>query len=241
MLINTNSSSGSSFCTYSSNSTSSSSNSNNNNNNNNSNTNTPFANSNILLVIGYKTGFSIWTIDMNGVATEALSIKEPNITHVKLLQLETTNRLLVAICKLLVNDDTPPQPPTSSLDQDDLNDDIASSASSQAHSPSSTNNQIPQKKYKISIINLLNGECVHETVFNGNVIELKSNSDLLCVNSWNRIDAFDLNTFEHRFSINSCYSQVSQSTGQVKNPFSLGHRWLAFADNKVSHFFFFLN
>ena len=102
MLINTNSSSGSSFYTYSSNPTSSSSNLNNNNNNSNSNTNTPFANSNILLVIGYKTGFSIWTIDMNGVATEVLSIKEPNITHVKLLQLETTNRLLVAICKLLI-------------------------------------------------------------------------------------------------------------------------------------------
>ena len=39
----------------------------NNNNNNNAKAkflNSPFANSNILLVIGYKTGFSIWSIDV---------------------------------------------------------------------------------------------------------------------------------------------------------------------------------
>lgn len=220
--------------------------------NSNTSNNALFANSNILLVIGYKTGFSIWTIDMNGVASEALSIKEPNITHVKLLQLESTNRILIAICKPIVNDspvlnsnsaaDYQQGSSSGSLMTEEPNDDLTSNLS---HSPQSTLSYSPshptqshqyqqqqQRKYKISIINLITGECLHETTFNGNVIELKSNSDVLCVNSWNRIDAFDLNTFEHRFSINTCYSQVSQSTGQVKNPFALGQRWLAFADNK---------
>ena len=79
-------------------------------------------------------------------------------------------------------------------------------------------------------------------MFNGDVLEMKSNAHLLCINSWNRIDAFDLNRFEHRFSINCCYSQVSKSTGQSINPFALSSRWLAFADNKVrfSAFFSFL-
>ena len=111
-------------------------------------------------------------------------------------------------------------------------------AANAAHAPQADQTQQQQ----ISIVNLLNGECLHKILFNGTVLDMKSNADLLCVNSWNRIDAFDLNTFEHRFSLNSCYSQISKSSGKTTNPFALGNRWLAFADNKVDYlkFKFFL-
>jgi hypothetical protein len=236
--------------------------------------NTAFASSNIILVVGYKTGFSVWTIDVNGVATEALSIKEPNITHVKLLQIEHSSKLLVAISKLIVNDTNTAnanafndnsydnefnsQSPYASMSPQ-LNKNLSSSVSSSSSSSSINNNnqqaapsvsagapsdsskdkQLSQKKYSISIVNLLNGETLNEIVFNGDILEMKSNAHILCINSWNRIDAFDLSTFEHRFSINTCYSQVSKSTGQTINPFALGHRWIAFADNKVTGFFSF--
>ena len=114
----------------------------------------------------------------------------------------------------------------------------SSSISSQPQTSSSQQQQQQQQeKHKISILNLINGETLNEIVFNGDVLEMKSNAHLLCINSWNRIDAFDLNKFEHKFSINCCYSQVSKSTGQSINPFALSSRWLAFADNKVSNYF----
>ncbi len=59
----------------------------------------------------------------------------------------------------------------------------------------------------------------------------------------NSIDAYDmLNNFEHRFKINTCYSNINQQSSQniqqqVKpsyNPFAIGSRWLAFADSRVS-------
>lgn len=179
---------------------------------------------------------------LNGVATEALSIKEPNITHVKLLKIESPHRLLMAVCKLVINDTCPPLPPPGALSGS--NSDLTAAAggemsgssnlSSQSSSSLSSAAQQCQTQQQISILNLLTGESVHEITFNGEVLEMKSNGQLLCVNSWNRIDAFDLETFEHRFSINSCYSQVSKSSGQQTNPFAIGDRWLAFADNKVS-------
>jgi len=89
-----------------------------------------------------------------------------------------------------------------------------------------------EQSQQIAIVNMLNGDCLHEILFNGIVLEMKSNNDLLCVNSWNRIDAFDLHTFEHKFSLNTCFSQISKSSGKSTNPFTLGNRWLAFADNK---------
>ena len=158
-----------------------------------------------------------------------LLIREPHITHVKLLQLEGTNKILIAICKLIMTDTA-----DSVNSNDNSNLSFTSSeqqeATNAAHAPQADQTQQQQ----ISIVNLLNGECLHKILFNGTVLEMKSNADLLCVNSWNRIDAFDLNTFEHRFSLNSCYSQISKSSGKTTNPFALGNRWLAFADNKVS-------
>jgi hypothetical protein len=222
----------------------------------------PYANSNILLVCGYKTGFSVWSIDLNGVATEALSIKEPHITHVKLLQIESTAKLLVAICKLIHADSSTSSNDTTDYDLNSLStspqqntlltastssSSISSLQPSQPQANSSRHNNQnnshhpnyhhyhqhnSQPQQKISILNLLSGEILNEIVFNGDVLEMKSNAHLLCINSWNRIDAFDLVRFEHRFSVNSCYSQVSKSTGQSINPFALGNRWLAFADNK---------
>jgi hypothetical protein len=113
----------------------------------------------------------------------------------------------------------------------------SSSSSSLASVPTTQH----QQQNQISIIDLLTGECIHEFLFNGVVYELKSNGDLLCVSSYNRIDAFDLNSesFEHRFSIDTCCSYVSKSTGMVINTFTLSNRWLAFSDNKVSFFFIF--
>ena len=194
---------------------------------------------NILLVLGYKTGFSVWNIDLNGVATEVLSIREPNITHVKLLQLENQNKILIAICKLIITDSSN----TTSVNTTQINNltnsstnlnSITSNGSQSMHSPQQQQQQQQQQptQQQISIINLLTGDCLHEILFNGDVLEMKSNANLLCVNSWNRIDAFDLTTFEHRFSINSCFSQISKSSGKTTNPFTLGNRWLAFADNK---------
>lgn len=177
------------------------------------------------------------------MATEALSIREPNITHVKLLQIEHSQKLLIAISKLILNDDLPPVSLTgtnntlisliSSTNQlDDLETGL-NQFNAQVMASSSNTSVNAAKKHNISILNLFNGECIREIVFNGDILEMKSNSDLLCVNSWNRIDAFDLSSFEHRFSINSCYSQISKSTGKTINPFALGDRWIAFADNKV--------
>ena len=70
---------------------------------------------------------------------------------------------------------------------------------------------------------MLDGDNLHEITFNGEISELKFNSDLLWVN---------LNSFEHRFSITTCASHVSKSTGQIINPFALNSRWLAFTDKK---------
>ena len=192
-----------------------------------------------------------------------MCIKEPNITHVKLLQIENTSKLLVAICKLVISDSahTPTSSKTlhstSNSDMNNYDCDINSqsslstspqqntlltasiSSSSLSSQPQTCTSQSKQEKYKISILNLINGETLNEIVFNGDVLEMKSNAHLLCINSWNRIDAFDLNRFEHKFSINCCYSQVSKSTGQSINPFALGNRWLAFADNKVILFLLF--
>lgn len=122
--------------------------------------------------------------------------------------------------------------PTSSSSPSSVSS-MQHSSSSSASSSSSSSSSASSSKYNISIVDLLTGECLREIVFNGDIIELKSNSSLLCVNSWNRLDAFDLNTFEHRFTLNTCYSQISKSTGKQINPFSLGNRWIAFADNKV--------
>jgi hypothetical protein len=206
---------------------------------------------NILILLGYKTGFSVWTIDLNGVASEVLSIKEPNITRAKLLRIEnnSNDKALIAVCKSVVNFETTSTnnntPIVTSLNASTAaplltttkNDSMASSTSS---SSSFSNEQRPtaslQQKNQINIINLLTGECLHEIIFNGNVLDIKSNSNILCVSTWNRIDAFDLVYFKHKFSINSCYSQISKSTGRRTNPFALGSRWLAFADNKVSLF-----
>ena len=225
----------------------------------------------------------------NGVASEALVIKEPNIAHVKFIQIEGKNKLLLAICKLIVNDSPPasvqsintmlatnPNTNTtttstiiSSSTSNLINDlsssqtSIASSISPKSHHSNASNNQIPQsvtqphspiqtpvapyqhssslpinKRYNISIVNLVTGDLLREIIYNGEILDLKSNSNILCVNSWNRIDGFDLTTFEHKFTINNCYSQVSKSTGRLINPISLGSRWLAFADNKVRKSFY---
>lgn len=110
--------------------------------------------SNILLIIGYKTGFSIWCIDvsvnlnkiktcffifficfkLNGVATEVLAIKETQITHVKLLKLDQT-KLLLAICKY-----------------------------------------ISEQHYQISIVSLTSGDICNKIDYNGEILEIKSNS-----------------------------------------------------------------
>ena len=71
---------------------------------------------------------------MNGVATEVLSIKETQITHVKLLKLDQM-KLLVGVCKYL---------------SDQL--------------------------YSISIISLINGEILYKIEYNGEILEMKSNS-----------------------------------------------------------------
>ena len=172
------------------------------------------------------------------MATEALSIKEPNITHVKLLKIESPHRLLMAVCKLVINDTSlPPGSTANHGSNSDLTAEMTASSNLSSQSSSSLSSQQQQQQttqQQISILNLLTGECLHEITFNGEVLEMKSNGHLLCVNSWNRIDAFDLETFEHRFSINTCYSQISKSSGQQTNPFAIGDRWLAFADNKVS-------
>ena len=169
---------------------------------------------------------------LNGVATEVLSIREPNITHVKILQLENPHKILIAICKLILTDNEPVQ--SNHNNNENL---LTTSTISQSQSSLESNqipiaNSEPKQTQQIALINLLNGECLHDILFNGIVLDMKSNADLLCVNSWNRIDAFDLNTFEHRFSLNSCFSQVSKSSGKSTNPFTLGSRWLAFADKK---------
>lgn len=180
------------------------------------------------------------------MATEALSIREPNISHVKLVQIENTQKLLVAICKLIVEDS--PSGGADNLSEEDslLAQSINTSNSNAGKlhiNPQATqsntslnSNLITNTKYNISFVNVFSGECLREIVFNGDILEIKSNADLFCINSWNRIDAFDLNTFEHRFSLNTCYSQVSKSTGKQINPFALGHRWIAFADNKVKYY-----
>ena len=154
-------------------------------------------------------------LKLNGVATEALLIREPNITHAKLVQIESASKVLVAMCKLIPGEANGPVNP----------------------SPSETPGTPPLSQpvqHQISIVNLANGECVHEILFKGTVLEMKSNGNLLCVSSRGRIDAFDLTTFEHRFSVDSCFPYTSKSTGRVSNSFALGHRWLAFADIKVS-------
>ena len=185
---------------------------------------------------------------MNGAATEVLSIREPNITHVKLLQYENQNKILIAICKLVITDTTSNSTSTNAsinnigihnltISSTSISSNLNTSNGSQQNFLPSQQQQISpsnsQTQHQISIVNLINGKCLHEILFNGDVLEMKSNANLLCVNSWNRIDAFDLATFEHRFSINSCFSQISKSSGKTTNPFTLGNRWLAFADNKV--------
>jgi hypothetical protein len=224
------------------------------------------------------------------VASEALLIKEPNITHVKVIQIEGSNRILLAICKLMVNDSPPASvkdaaasaasttstssssggggmPNSTGSDEDESPSCGSTGDSSPMISPRThmlhtttpqspiprpsmppvtticgatavSGSQQPLKKYNISVVNLANGETVREIIYNGEILELKSNASLLIVNSWSRIDAFDLSTYEHRFTVTTCFSQVSKSTGRLINPIALGHRWLAFADTKVSYFFF---
>ncbi|CAF0706289.1 unnamed protein product [Brachionus calyciflorus] len=200
--------------------------------------NSSFQDSNIILILGYKTGYSIWSLDLNGTATEALSIREPNINHVKLIQVEKDQKLLLAVCKYLISDNetnSPVYDPNSILNfiDDDQQQQQPSSSSSSTLTPNSLSPRSNSKKNNsISFINLFSGECLKEIVYTGCIIDLKSNSDLLCVNSFNRIDVFDLTDFEHRFSIDTCYSQISNSTGKLINPIALGQRWIAFADNK---------
>lgn len=191
------------------------------------------------------------------MATEALSIREPNIKHVKLLRLENNNpaasKILIAICKLLAGDSASPPNGSSATSQHSpqLIDSITSISPGGGSSGSNNNSssgaggnghinhhfyqQSSHQHYCISIVDLLSGDVLREIAFNsGDIIELKSNADLLCVNSWNRVDGFDMTrSFEHCFSITTCFSQVSKSTGKRINPIALGNRWLAFADNKV--------
>ncbi|RMZ95876.1 breast carcinoma-amplified sequence, partial [Brachionus plicatilis] len=188
-----------------------------------------FSNSNIILVLGYKTGYSVWSIDMDGTATETLSVREPNINNVKLIQCENEQKLLLSVCKYCVDEEVA-QPAASHDPSSILNfidDEAPSTIVGSSHSNPSNG-----KKNIIMFVNLITGECLKEIVYDGLIIDLKSNADFLCVNSFNRIDAFDLVRFEHQFSIETCYSQISNSTGNLINPIALGHRWIAFADNK---------
>jgi hypothetical protein len=54
------------------------------------------------------------------------------------------------------------------------------------------------------------------------------------INGQNQIDAFDTcRNYEHKFAVNTCYTPVPSSPYSAKyNPFALGSRWLAFADDK---------
>lgn len=196
-----------------------------------------FASSNLILVLGYKTGFAVWSIDLNGVATEALNVKEPNITRVKLLKMES--KILVAICKMTLNSPVVVNDLINLSNSSNSNDNFTHPIliAPQASLSNDLNGILNQHQYKIGIVDVLSGNLLHELIFNEEIFDLKSNADILCVNSWNRIDAFDLNSFQHRFTINTCYSHVSKSTGKLLNAFTLSDRWLAFADNKVSILF----
>lgn len=196
-----------------------------------SRTGSQFTNSNIILVLGYKTGYSVWSIDLDGTATEALSVREPNINHVKLIQCENEQKLLLAVCKNCVDEEVGQSAvshdPNSILNF--IDDEAPATIVASTHS-----NPSDSKKNSIMFVNLTTGDCLKEIVYDGLIIDLKSNADILCVNSFNRIDAFDLYRFEHQFSIETCYSQISNSNGSLMNPIALGPRWIAFADNKVS-------
>ncbi len=198
-----------------------------------------FASSNLILVLGYKTGFAVWSIDLNGVATEALNVKEPNITRVKLLKMES--KILVAICKMTLNSPVVVNDLINLSNNSNSSDNFSHPIliAPQASLANDLNGILGQHQYKIGIVDVLSGNLLHELVFNEEIFDLKSNADILCVNSWNRIDAFDLNSFQHRFTISTCYSHVSKSTGKLLNAFTLSDRWLAFADNKVSSFFLY--
>lgn len=195
-----------------------------------------------------------------------------------MIQIEGSGRILLAICKLVLND----SPPASVLaaqqqsnnhnldstynendssvnsgdvnlspDSGSLSDSASSPCSSLVSSPNTTAPMSPlpgpppvpivnsatsstqyPKRYAISIVNLATGECLRQINYTGHIIELKSNGNMLCVNSWMRIDAYDLTTYEHRFTLNTCFSQLSKSSGKLINPIALGSRWLAFADTK---------
>jgi len=136
---------------------------------------------------------------LNGVATDLLSIREPNITHVKLIQYENQNKILIAICKLIIKDTTNTAGgaattttlsssstgliSTSTTSLNNLSN-SSTSSSSNLNSINNNNNtsngsqvspssqqqqqqqQTAQTQHQISIVNLMNGECLHEILFN---------------------------------------------------------------------------
>ena len=85
------------------------------------------------------------------MATEVLSVREPNITHVKFLQFDSSNKILIAICKLILTDNEPVHSKTSH-DEDLSQSSTDIHQDSQPQAPSET-----QQTQQISIVNLLNG------------------------------------------------------------------------------------
>ena len=111
------------------------------------------------------------------MATETLSIREPNISHAKLIQFESSHKILIAFCKSVPRDRNPPSAgayPASgggSCSAKQSSNSSHSTPLSSSSSSSSTSSSGQQNQ--ISIVKILNDECLHQILFNRVVNEKK--------------------------------------------------------------------
>ncbi|CAF0735133.1 unnamed protein product [Didymodactylos carnosus] len=158
----------------------------------------------LVLIIGFKTGVQLWTIDTNGIALELFSIKEHNIS---------SSCLLFTPHNRLYGDDP-------YINQRPL---IVFTKS--IGSPSI---QIRSLKYDHQ------HQHVKTILLQTESTGIDSNKYALVCSTQASIIGYDLVKFEEKFLISTCYANNLYHNLKLNNPFALSTRWLAFVDYRLN-------
>ncbi|XP_065831598.1 BCAS3 microtubule associated cell migration factor-like isoform X2 [Oscarella lobularis] len=161
----------------------------------------------ILLIIGYSNGFQVWSIDASGsrLATEILSLRQDPVRHCTLLTSPLTlSDQFVHVRPLLA-----------------VCDSSCRSGKSSSSPPYGT----------VGIFSLTTGkEVIKEYSFTQEVSSILSNRRVIVVALQNEIHGLDAESLVRKFLITRCYPAPMPGIF----PVSLGSRWLAYADRKLT-------
>ncbi|XP_065577619.1 BCAS3 microtubule associated cell migration factor-like [Artemia franciscana] len=172
-------------------------------------TSEPEANGNnppVILVLGYSKGYQVWAVLANGDAHEVVSYRQGKVRCLKLLPRPEK-----------VADRVDPyshrRPIIAICDSHGMETNLSLSAFT-----------------SVTFLSLKSGETIKTIKFKNPVCDIHANERVVVVTFPEKAAIFDGCTFEDRFVLTNCYL----SPGLCLNPIALGHRWLAYAEKKLS-------